>query len=106
MKDEPANTRHPSSFRLHPSLLIAIFFLALRVPLLVTREPFFDELFTRWIAGKSFAGILAALRLDSGPPLYYFVVHAIGDPSIVATRVLSLSCAAGSIVLIWPATRW
>jgi hypothetical protein len=70
------------------------------------RAPFFDELFTRWIAGKSFAGILAALRLDSGPPLYYFVVHAMGDPSIVVTRVLSLVCAAISIVLILRATRW
>jgi hypothetical protein len=70
------------------------------------RAPFFDELFTRWIAGKSFAGILAALRLDSGPPLYYFVVHAIGDPSIAATRMLSLVCAAVSIVLILRATRW
>ena len=90
MKDEPANTSHPSSFRLHPSLLIATLFLALRIPLLVVRQPFFDELFTRWIAGKSFGGILVALRFDSGPPLYYFIVHAMGDPSIVATRALSL----------------
>jgi len=87
-------------------LLLLLLFLALRVPLLLYREPFFDELFTRWIAGKSFAGILAALRLDSGPPLYYFVVHAMGDPSIVATRVLSLICAAISIVLVLQATRW
>jgi hypothetical protein len=76
------------------------------VPLLFVRAPFFDELFTRWIAGKSFFGILAALRLDSGPPLYYFAVHAIGDPSVVATRVLSLLCAAVSIVLILRTTRW
>ncbi|HEX3070976.1 MAG TPA: hypothetical protein VHX14_20570 [Thermoanaerobaculia bacterium] len=86
--------------------LVLLLFAALRVPLLIVRAPFFDELFTRWIAGKSFAGILAALRLDSGPPLYYFVVHAIGDPSIVATRFLSLLCAAVSVVVILRATRW
>jgi hypothetical protein len=86
--------------------LTLLLFLALRVLLLFVRAPFFDELFTRWIAGKSFAGILAALRLDSGPPLYYFVVHAVGDPSIAATRVLSLVCAAISIVLILRGTRW
>jgi hypothetical protein len=88
------------------ALIPLLLFLALRVPLLIVRAPFFDELFTRWIAGKSFAGILAALRLDSGPPFYYFVVHAIGDPSIVATRVLSLVCAAISIVVILQTTRW
>jgi hypothetical protein len=92
-------------FRFALVLLLLLLFAAARVPLLLYREPFFDELFTRWIAGKSFAGILAALRLDSGPPLYYFVVHAMGDPSIVATRVLSLVCAAVSIVLVLRATR-
>ncbi len=106
MKDEPQAARHPPSIHLLFYLLTGALFLALRVPLFIYREPFFDELFTRWIAGKSFAGILAALRLDSGPPLYYFVVHAMGDPSIVATRVLSLVCAAVSIVLVLRATRW
>src|ERR1019366_9717324 len=106
MKDEPQAAPHPPSIHLLFYLLTGALFLALRVPLFIYREPFFDELFTRWIAGKSFAGILAALRLDSGPPLYYFVVHAIGDPSIVATRVLSLICAAVSIVVILRATRW
>jgi hypothetical protein len=96
---------HPSSFRLHPSVLIAILFLALRIPLLLLREPFFDELFTRWIAGKSFVAILAALRLDSGPPLYYFVVHMLGDPSIEAIRVLSLLVATISIVAILRSNR-
>ena len=80
--------------------LLFLLFLALRVPLLVTRAPFFDELFTCWIAGRSFAGILSALRYDSGPPLYYFIVHAIGDPGIVATRGLSLVSVAISLVLI------
>jgi hypothetical protein len=105
MKDEPAGALHPSSFRIQPSFLIGALFLALRVPLLFYRAPFFDELFTRWIAGKSFAGILSALRYDSGPPLYYLVVHAIGDPAVEATRVLSLLFAAISIALILRASR-
>src|SRR5712692_136456 len=100
MRDERAEAFHPSSFSLLPSVLIGAIFLGTRIPLLVVRAPFFDELFTRWIAGKSFAGILDALRHDSGPPLYYFVVHLLGDPTVVATRVLSLVCAAIAIVVI------
>ena len=100
MKDEPAGAVHLSSFRLHLSFLIGALFLALRIPLLITRAPFFDELFTRWIAGSSFAGILSALRSDSGPPLYYFIVRAIGDPTVETARVLSLLFAAISIAVI------
>jgi hypothetical protein len=84
--------------------LVLLLFAAARIPLLLVRAPFFDELFTRWIAGKSFAGILDALRHDSGPPLYYFAMHLLGDPSVVMTRVLSLVCAAIAIVLILRAT--
>jgi len=86
--------------------LVLLLFAAARIPLLVVRAPFFDELFTRWIAGKSFVEILSALRHDSGPPLYYFLVHLLGDPSVVATRVLSLICAAIAIILILRATDW
>lgn len=50
--------------------------------------------------------ILAALRHDSGPPLYYFVVHLLGDPTVVGTRMLSLVCGAISIILILRSGRW
>jgi hypothetical protein len=83
--------------------LILLLFAAARVPLLVVRAPFFDELFTRWISAKPFTGIVSALRWDSGPPLYYFVVHLIGDPSVTATRILSLLCAAISLIVIFRA---
>jgi hypothetical protein len=97
MNDE----RAPSGpFIVIGSSFIVLLFLALRVPLLITRAPFFDELFTRWIAGRSLVGILSALRNDSGPPLYYVVVHLFGDPPVVATRVLSLIVAAISIVVM------
>ncbi|HKO58823.1 MAG TPA: hypothetical protein VJ276_23350 [Thermoanaerobaculia bacterium] len=77
---------------------IALLFLALRLALLFAREPFFDELFTRWIAAKSFAGILEALRHDSGPPLYYFVAHLIR--SITLLRFFSLLCATAAFLLV------
>jgi hypothetical protein len=80
--------------------LILLLFAAARIPLLIVRAPFFDELFTRWISAKPFAGIVSALRWDSGPPLYYFVVRLLGDPSVTATRILSLACAAISLILI------
>jgi hypothetical protein len=83
-----------------PSAFCLLTFLAARLPLLVLRAPFFDELFTRWIAGRPFAAILSALQHDSGPPLYYFAVHLLGDPSVEATRLLSLVCAAIAFVVI------
>jgi hypothetical protein len=80
--------------------LILLLFAAARIPLLLIRAPFFDELFTRWISAKPFAEIFAALRWDSGPPLYYFVVRLLGDPSVTMTRILSLACAAISLIVI------
>jgi hypothetical protein len=80
--------------------LILLLFAAARIPLLIIRAPFFDELFTRWISAKPFAGIVSALRWDSGPPLYYFAVRLIGDPSVMTTRILSLVCAAISLIVI------
>src|SRR5258706_8960966 len=86
-------------------VLIFLLFAAARIPLLIVRAPFFDELFTRWISAKPFTEIVSALRLDSGPPLYYFVVRLIGDPSVTVTRVLSLVCAAISLILILRSTN-
>ena len=69
---------------------IAALFFVPRLILLFVREPFFDELFTRWISGHSFAGILQALHYDSGPPLYYCIIHALGNPPILVVRAISL----------------
>ncbi len=77
----------------------AVVFLALRIALLFARQPFFDELFTVWIAAKPFAGILHALMQDSGPPLYYFVVHPLH--SVLAMRIVSLACACVSFGLLY-----
>lgn len=74
---------------------ILALFLAIRLPLLRHRQPFFDELFTRWLSAKSFADIVAALRYDSGPPLYYFLVHVFQDG-----RLISLVASLIAIVLL------
>ncbi|HEX8619132.1 MAG TPA: hypothetical protein VF911_16240 [Thermoanaerobaculia bacterium] len=76
--------------------VVALFF-AVRLVLLVVREPFFDELFTVWMAKKPLTGILPALTLDSGPPLYYFIARV---PNVFALRVLSLLFATATLALI------
>ena len=88
------------------SLLILLLFLAPRVALLFVRQPFFDELFTRWISGQSFAGILHALHFDSGPPLYYFIIHALGDPTLLIIRAISLCFAAIALVALLVSRRF
>jgi len=82
---------------------IWILFLAARLPLLWVREPFFDELFTIWISRKPLSDLFPALALDSGPPLYYLVIHAgslVFSPTVTTLRVLSLILGACSVGLI------
>jgi len=86
-------------------LAVFLLFLAARLPLLFVRQPFFDELFTRWISAKSFAGILDALRFDSGPPLYYGLLRLLGNPPLPVARGLSLLFATVGIVAILAAKR-
>ena len=102
LAETPAVPRDLLSTRRGAAVVIAgivLLFLIPRIALLLAREPFFDELYTRWISRKSFAGILEALRSDSGPPLYYFVVHFV-PASVRAMRVVSLLCATISLCAI------
>ena len=100
MSAEDAKRR--SSLIAHRSALIfgTLLFLLLRAALLFWRQPFFDELFTVWIAAKPFAGIVEALRFDSGPPLYYFVVHGMFLRGVLAARLLSFACAGVTFILL------
>lgn len=82
-----------------------LLFLASRIPLLVVRPPFYDERFTMWLVAQPPSRILAALRHDSGPPLYYLLVHCLGARSLVAIRVISLVAAAGAWIAIACARR-
>jgi hypothetical protein len=86
--------------------LLVLLFLSLRIALLVVREPFFDELFTVWIVRKPFAGILDALRHDSGPPLYYFIVRAFGLKTVFAARVLSLVFSTAGFAALLAARKY
>ena len=51
--------------------------IATRVFTLVVRPLWADEIFTLTLARKSLPEILAALRVDSGPPLHYLVSHVL-----------------------------
>lgn len=82
---------------------IAALFLVLRAAILWAREPFFDELFTAWMARRPLDAILTALRHDSGPPLYYVVARFDG---ILALRLLSLAIGAIPVVLLLRERRW
>jgi hypothetical protein len=85
---------------------IAALFFVPRLLLLFIREPFFDELFTRWISGHAFAGILQALHYDSGPPLYYFVIHLLGNPPILVIRAISLAFSTIPLVALMASRRF
>jgi hypothetical protein len=87
-----------SSF-LFRSLIVATFF-ATRLPLLFVRDFFYDELFTRWISAKSLVEIVRALRYDSGPPLFYFLVHALGNPPLLWVRAVSLVASAVALLAL------
>lgn len=79
-----------------------VVFLALRGVLLVVREPFFDEIFSVWIARKPWLDLLAALRVDSGPPLYYVLLRLLtaGEPTVFTGRLLSLVTSVGLLVAV------
>lgn len=54
-------------------LLVALLSAALRFWILLARPLWFDELFTFWAARLPLRDLLAALRLDSGPPGFYLL---------------------------------
>ena len=77
--------------------LAGLVFLGVRLAILYARAPFFDELFTVWMARQPFRSIAPGLLHDSGPPLYYFIARF---DSVVALRLLSLLFASIQFVLI------
>lgn len=44
------------------------------------KEPWHDELYTKFLVQKSGKDILKELKKDSGPPLYYFLIHYLTFP--------------------------
>ena len=70
---------------------------AVRLAFLVEKPLWSDEIFTLTLARLPAAGIVEALRLDSGPPLHYFLAHLVLLPfgpapgaTDVGVRILSL----------------
>lgn len=82
---------------------IATLFIALRAAIFWARGPFFDELFTAWMARRPLDAILPALRSDSGPPLYYVLARF---DSVFALRLLSLVIAAIPVAMLLRQRRW
>ena len=77
--------------------IIAAIFLFVRLAILSAREPFFDELFTLWMARQPMSHIVPNLLHDSGPPLYYFMARF---HSITALRLLSLMFATVQFAIV------
>lgn len=82
-----------------------------RVFSLVVRPLWADEIFTLTVARKSVPEILAALRVDSGPPLHYLLAYVllapfpapgIGDALV---RLLSLAASLLHLPLLFAVAR-
>jgi hypothetical protein len=98
--DKQLSTQHSALSTAVISTAAILLFLATRLPLLFFRDFFYDEIFTRWIARKPFLGIVSALRHDSGPPLFYLLVHALGNPPLIWVRVISLAASLVALIAL------
>ncbi|HNX49006.1 MAG TPA: glycosyltransferase family 39 protein [Thermoanaerobaculaceae bacterium] len=84
------------------------FALVLRTAAAGTRPPWHDEYFTAWASRLSWSDLLAALRLDSGPPLLYVLTHAVsalGFPPLAAARSLAVLSGVATVLLTVLAAR-
>lgn len=72
------------------------------------RPPWHDEYYTVWAARLPLPELLAALRLDSGPPLPYVLVRLVaapGLPPLAAARLVSLVAGTAAVLLAAKAAR-
>ena len=69
---------------------IVVLFLALRLPLLLAREPFFDELVSVWFAGQPLTKLWTTLTNNSESVLYFAIAHGWPGFDVMDGRVLSL----------------
>lgn len=73
----------------------------------IGRAPDIDELFTVWITERSIADMMATLRLDSGPPLYYLLLkpfRLVADP-VLTFRTISLLAGVATVLVAVMSTR-
>jgi len=83
---------------------------ALRFAFATRYEIWLDEAYCFSVAARSVPGIIGALRLDNGPPLYYILLHfwmRFFGESPLALRSLSalFSLASVAVILFWR-TPW
>jgi len=77
-----------------------------RVSYLAIRPIWFDELFTIWIARLRLAGIARALRLDSGPPLFYLLeMPFVRLGEMLGTDTVARALPFAAILLLFLAGR-
>ncbi|MGV8041895.1 MAG: hypothetical protein AB2L07_18155 [Thermoanaerobaculaceae bacterium] len=72
------------------------------------RPPWHDEYFTAWAARLPWGDLLAALRLDSGPPLLYVLSKlgvTLGLPGLAVARAIAVLCGAGAVALVAATAR-
>ncbi len=77
--------------------------LGLSVAGVLLRRPWHDELFTLELARRPVGAILAALKLDSGPPGHYLLarcLEVLGLSGIVWLRLLSAVAVAAAVALL------
>ncbi len=83
--------------------------LALGIAGALARRPWHDELYTLELSRTPFAGILSALKLDSGPPGFYLICHILhlaGLDGLIALRLISaVAVAAGVWLLVAAITK-
>ncbi len=83
-------------------LCLAVAALLPRALAAAVRPPWHDEYFTLWAAGLPWNELLAALRLDSGPPVPYLLVKLItifGLPGLAAARALAVAAGTAAVLL-------
>lgn len=84
--------------------IIAVAGLAIRVGAALAHPAWHDEYFTVWAIRGSWSSLIAALRLDSGPPLLYAVAKVVADIGVaplVAARGVAVT--AGALAVLFAA---
>lgn len=99
-----------------PPLWSAVVFSALACALAVsgslTRPVWHDELYTLALARMPLSELVAALRIDSGPPLHYLICHAPfsifrwPEGSALGTFLVRLPSVLAYSLLPWVLWRW
>ncbi|MGD1147790.1 MAG: glycosyltransferase family 39 protein [Thermoanaerobaculaceae bacterium] len=87
---------------------LALAAMAPRVAGAILRRPWHDEYFTAWVSKLPLADLVAALRLDSGPPLPYLLVKllaTLGIEPLAAARTISVAAGTAAVLLAAQAAR-